>query len=65
MNRARLISVLLGLILVACAAVIYLDQQGQFGNTSVGTPSAPVTTPAPTTPAPANPSSGSGYGDLK
>lgn len=32
MTRSRVISVLLGLILVACGAVIVLDQQGAFGN---------------------------------
>ncbi len=71
MNRARLISTLLGLILLACAAVIYLDQRGTFGNTSAGTPppaSTEITPTSPTnttTPVPAQPTDSSGYGGLK
>lgn len=32
MTRSRVISALLGLVLIACAVVIVMDQQGLFGN---------------------------------
>lgn len=64
MSRSRVIGGLLALILLACGAVIFLDQNGAFG-----TPSQSVTLPSPITPdAPAplpDPSTSDGYGELK
>ena len=61
MNRIRLLSGLLALILLGCGAVIFLDQRGAFGGGTAGHPG--VSTPAnPGTPLP---SSGDGYGDLR
>ncbi|GAA5501245.1 hypothetical protein Dxin01_00977 [Deinococcus xinjiangensis] len=64
MNRARLIGTLLGLILLACAAVIYFDQQGAFGGNTANTPTTTPTT-APTTAPTTTPTDNSGYGGLK
>ncbi|UQN07510.1 hypothetical protein [Deinococcus sp. QL22] len=64
MSRSRVIGGLLALILLACGAVIFLDQNGAFGTTSQS-----VTTPSPITPdAPAplpDTSTSDGYGELK
>lgn len=63
MSRSRVVGGLLALILVVCGAVIYLDQNGAFGNTST-----PVVNPVDTstTPAPLpDTSTSDGYGELK
>ena len=61
MNRSRVIGTLLGLILVACMAVIVLDQLGAFGSAQNATTSTPASPTAPV----GTPSTGDGYGDLK
>lgn len=60
MNRARLLGGLLGLILIACGAVIFLDQRGAFGPRDAASVSVPGIQGDPP---PA--STGDGYGDLK
>ncbi|GHF39011.1 hypothetical protein HNQ07_001798 [Deinococcus metalli] len=60
MNRSRLLGTVLFVVLLACVAVIVLDQMGLFsGAQSAGTPS-----PTPSAPA-GTPTNGNGYGDLK
>lgn len=60
MSRVRLLRALLVLILLACVAVVLLDQRGAFGD-AAQTPGSPSQA-LPTTP----PASGEpGYGDLK
>ena len=61
MNRSRVIGTLLGLILVACMAVIVLDQLGAFGCAQNATTPTPASPSAPV----GTPSTGDGYGDLK
>lgn len=63
MNRSRLISILLFVILLGCVAVIALDQLGMFGGPQ--TVNAPASPPATPTPLPGTPSTSDGYGDLK
>ena len=70
-RRARTLSTLLGVILLACAAVVYLDQQGRFNADTPGTSgSLPSTTDLPLSPdttappaAPQEPEGG--YGELQ
>ncbi|MFC4639931.1 hypothetical protein [Deinococcus hohokamensis] len=65
MSRARLLGGLLALILLGCAAVIVLDQQGAFGSPAATSASSADTVTAPAgTPAGGTESTG-GYGDLK
>lgn len=63
MNRSRLISGVLVVILLVCGVVIFLDQNGVFSGSNSGS-RPPVTAPSgqPTT---APPTTGDGYGDLK
>ena len=67
MSRARLIGALLALIVLACVAVIVLDQRGFFGGQEPSPAPSPgwtVPTPDPApTPEPV-PTDNSGYGDL-
>lgn len=60
MKRSRLIGGLLAVILLACVAVIVLDQMGLFGGTQTTT--TPTNNPNTT---PGTPSNGDGYGGLK
>lgn len=66
MNRSRAITVVLSLILVACATVIFMDQNGMLGSQNATTsPTITPTTPTTPTPTPTTPSGDSGYGGLK
>lgn len=61
MNRSRVIGTLLFVVLLACVAVITLDQMGMFGGLNAGTPA-----PGPSPSAPiGTPTNGTGYGELK
>ncbi|WP_309571246.1 hypothetical protein [Deinococcus sp.] len=62
MSRSRLIGTILFVVLLACVAVIVLDQMGMFsGSQSAGTPTS---SPSPSAPA-GTPTNGNGYGELK
>ncbi len=64
MTRSRIVGSLLALILLACGAVIFLDQNGAFGS-----PPQSVNTPVPITPDNSAPlpdtSTSDGYGELR
>ncbi|GAA5514240.1 hypothetical protein Dcar01_02995 [Deinococcus carri] len=60
MSRVRVLAALLGLILLACIAVVLLDQRGAFGD-AAQTPSGPSQGLPNTPPVSGEP----GYGDLK
>ncbi|MFC4424701.1 hypothetical protein [Deinococcus navajonensis] len=64
MSRARLLGGLLALILLGCAAVIVLDQQGAFGRQE-GATNDPGAVSVPAASPPAEPEGTGGYGDLK
>lgn len=66
MSRSRVVGGLLALILVVCGAVIYLDQNGTFGDTSTPVVNPVDTSTTPTSPAPLpDTSTSDGYGELK
>lgn len=65
MKRSRTISAILGLILVACAAVIFMDQNGLLGSQSATGPTISPTTPTEPVPSKPTKNNNSGYGDLK
>lgn len=64
MTRSRLIGGLLGLVLLACAAVIVLDQNGMLSSGTQTTKTQKNNTPTPSDPG-NNTSNGDGYGGLK
>jgi len=64
MSRSRVVGGLLALILVVCGAVIYLDQNGAFGDTSTPVVNPVDTSTTAPTPLP-DTSTSDGYGELK
>lgn len=65
MQRSKIISGVLGLIVVACAGVIFMDQNGMLGgqNATTGPTISPTKPTQPTKPS--KPDDNSGYGGLK
>ncbi|THF83622.1 hypothetical protein E7T09_21605 [Deinococcus sp. KSM4-11] len=60
MSRSRLLGTILFVVLLACVAVVVLDQMGVFSGSQTAGPPAP----SPSAPA-GTPTNGSGYGELK